>query len=417
MAYGIAKKQAALLIVLVLFVYSCNNVSHEYSKIQMYFDWLKETQDIRRSIKQIIVSLEAGIGDNVWGRDKFVEFYSFMQVIFGKEEVDSFYGVKDKEGRINYASFFYYEDYSQGEIQEIALRVKRLKDKAAEDGTKLLFVNPPALYIRDRIEYSAGLPYRDYNHRVDGFLYRLQNNGVEYIDLRETLLKYNIPIQDFFYKTDHHWRFETAFNGFIDIIDYMNEKFDAGLDPDYFYRNINNYDQKTYPKASLGSLGKRSGIHFSGLDDFTVLIPKFETRYTDIMWHLDPVYRTPQTGTVMESMVVESVLNTTTPYDSDFYSVYQGGIKGSEMVVNHLNPQGPKILFIHDSMSMPLIFYMAPMFSEIHQIWTATQKKTSIEKYIEENIFDYIIVESGEASLNYDNIYYFPSPWHKTGWD
>jgi hypothetical protein len=58
-------------------------------------------------------------------------------------------------------------------------------------------------------------------------------------------------------------------------------------------------------------------------------------------------------------------------------------------------------------MSMPLIAYMAPLFSEVHQIWTAIPNKVNIENYLQENTFDYIIVESGENSLNYDNLYFF----------
>ncbi|RXD25174.1 hypothetical protein EJB02_22500, partial [Acinetobacter baumannii] len=53
-----------------------------------------------------------------------------------------------------------------------------------------------------------------------------------------------------------------------------------GLVLDEGYTDLNQYEQISYPQSFLGSLGKRTGYGYAGMDDFIVIKPMFETNLT-----------------------------------------------------------------------------------------------------------------------------------------
>ncbi len=52
------------------------------------------------------------------------------------------------------------------------------------------------------------------------------------------------------------------------------------LDENHYYRDKENYNSIVYPKSFLGSMGRKTGILYGGIDDFTLIYPKFKTNYT-----------------------------------------------------------------------------------------------------------------------------------------
>jgi hypothetical protein len=330
----------------------------------------------------------------------------------GKQEMDNFYLIRDKGGQMVYGAFDP-EDMVGIGVQESAWRMRRMQEATSVFGTKVFFVNPPALHVRDRRQYPPGLPPQDVNHRQDSFLYWLERYGIDYLDLRETLAKYDIPMDQYFYNTDHHWRIRTAFTAFGDLITWLNNRYGANLDPEGYVRDIRNYNTKVYGNAFLGSMGRRTGIVYSGLDDFEVIWPKFDqlTNFTYLGRFTEPERMTEKTGTFTESLIYPPVIRTEKPYQTDFYSVYHSGIKSHEMIINHNSPDAPRLLMIRDSFSLPLGAFMASLFSEIHMIWPVSGEiRLNIEEYLLENTFDYIMVELSETGLYINNFYFFSEP-------
>jgi hypothetical protein len=361
----------------------------------------KEVGSVDQSLNKIglkakIMNFENLLNEHVFLKNNFIEFYAYLQVLLGKEESDNFWVVRDKKNVLNFGNF-YSEEVSSTE--ECARRMWRLRQIAAEKGTKVFFVNPPPRFRRNGEDLSSGLPSRDYNFRQDEFLYYLQSYGVDYIDLRDTLEKHPIPREEYFYRTDHHWTVETSFYAYVDIINYMNERYNTNLDMDGFCRNIDNYHSKTYANVNIGYFGRKTGINFSGLDDFTVIWPKFRTNFIYEAYYLEP-RRFRLEGPFERSLLVRELLDTKNPYESDFYSVYYGGIKSNERIININNGDGLNILMIRDSYSLPISAFMASLMREIDMLWPAAPGDLpDPELLIKNKHYDYIIVELFEDNL------------------
>ena len=362
-------------------------------------------------LKTNLIVFEGKLGENSWGKTKFIDAYAYLQRLMGKEETDNFWAVRDLNGTLSFASFY---PYDIPDVEECARRTWRLKASVEKKGTRVFFINSPARYVRNKFEFSPGLPYEDNNYLQDAFLYHLQRYGIDYVDIRTIMSKYTgILPEDYFFRTDHHWRVETAFEVFTDIISWMEDFYKLDLDPGGFYRDRDNYNYRTYHNAFLGSMGRRTGANFSGFDDFTVIWPRFDAE-TDITFDarfLEEDKTWSSRGTITGVLMYPFCLSTEDPYMVDFYAVYQGGLKPSDKIINHKNPGGPKLLLIRDSYMLPLGVFMAPMFSEIHMIWPLNDEvQIDIESYLEENTFDVIIIEMYERNLHLKSFYFFPDP-------
>ncbi|GHU65435.1 membrane protein [Spirochaetia bacterium] len=398
-AYEEGKKKIGIILLCILSVFSIINGIFQWPYL----------------IRSTITQFEHNIAENIIGRNEFIEVYGLLQKIMDKEETDNFYLVKDKNGAMNYGNFYLNIDSF---LESSAKRMKRMEQLAAPQGTSVFFINPPALYIREKMEFTSGLPYADYNSVQDGLLYYLHKYDIDYLDLRDTLKKHHILLDCYFFKTDHHWRIETAFAAFCDIIVWFRDKYDLDLDPDHFYTNINNYNIKSYPQSSIGAMGRRTGVIFGGLDDYTFIWPKFDPDIT-YQTYFDSDWRsTSIRGPLSEVLLNTELIQTSEPYDTDFYAFYEGGIKSTSKIINHDNPDGPRIMMIRDSFSLPLVIFMAPLFSEIELFWPVSgEEKTDIESYLKKNTrkntFDYIIVELDQGNIHPDNIYFYGEPWQE----
>ena len=364
-------------------------------------------QEIRFNISEF----EKTMGRTLPAGNNFIEIYAYIQKLLGKEETDNFWVVRDKNGGLSYANF-YPDDIM--DMEECARRLWRLQETVKPHGTKVFFVNPPAHYIQDHFQYSPGLPYADQNFLQDSFLYHLQLLGIDFLDLRTGFSRHpESDPKDFFFHTDHHWRTEIAFTAFTEIVSWMNRTYNTGFDPEGFYRNSDNYLFKTYPQASLGSMGRAVGVNFSGLDDFTVIIPKFgnSAEFTFEPRFLETNRPEPRRGPLNEVLLYPEFLRTKNPYNTDFYAFYQGGIKPADRIINNSLPDGSKVLLIHDSYMLPISVFLSPLFGEIQMIWAANDVyKTVIDSYLQENIFDFIIVMMYQGNLKLDSFYYFAEP-------
>ncbi len=174
---------------------------------------------------------------------------------------------------------------SNSEIEAVSQNISTLCSYQLNQGKHFLFVLTPSQISK----YENYLPtgYVDStNDTADRLLSYLDQFGVPYLDLRESLYADGLSHADAFYITDHHWTSETGFWAYGKILEKL--AFLSAVDSvDAFYVDPENYNFTTYHNVFLGSSGKRTGIYFAGVDDFSLITPKF---YTDI--HVD----IPSTG-------------------------------------------------------------------------------------------------------------------------
>lgn len=353
----------SIIFICCLLVYSVFNFLNAYQPLKQAVAVSKPAPT-----KQFVDSVNAVVNENVLGKYEMIDGYGYLQKIMDKNEESNFEIVKDTDGNLHYTYFA----KGPNPVNDLANRVQRLKGDIKSSKTRLAVLMPPDKYIRGYTKFPKGIPYNYANETADHFLTAVQKRNIDTFDFRRNLLKSNIPVDDLFYKTDHHWKIETSFWAFKDLVSFMNSKYKTNLDPNHYYTNLKNYNQITYKHSYLGSLGTKAGPFYAGVDDFTLIYPKFKTDYT---FHSEnSLFNTNTKGRFEEALISSHPFNATGGnkalynLESNQYFSYLYGNQGLVHVVNKQNPKGPKILFIKDSLTVPVAAFLSTVCSEIYLV-------------------------------------------------
>lgn len=191
------------------------------------------------------------------------------------------------------------------------------------------------------------------NAYADGLLKMLSGMGIDTLDLRETFLTADEDWGSYFFKTDHHWTPEGAFLACGTLCDVLRE--DYGLPISAAVTDPESYTRTVYPDKFLGSVGKRVGTLYGGVDDFTLWSPNFPTRFSyEVFSQGIGRFGSFDTALMFPERLKESDLYLANPY-----TAYSGGDYPLGRMINEKNPDGPRILLLRDSYACALAPFLA----------------------------------------------------------
>lgn len=315
--------------------------------------------------------------NNLYSKNQLCEFNGSMAK---KLSFIDFYkntgGIRLSNG---YVAGVYEQTSTDYEIQQMS----ELKKFCDSEGVKLLYVNEPTKYIDDTvIEEQLGL--KSYiNQNTDLFLSRLNDIGVNYIDLRDNIRAEGKDSFSMFFRTDHHWTPESGKWAAKIIAEELNN--DYGYKIDTAIYDDSNYTFTEYKDAWLGEQGKLLSEAYVGLDDYTCIEPKFNTDYT-----INGVLN----GTFSETMIdkdnyLTGDLETIYACPSWHYSYMRSGINTS-VIKNNLVEEG-KILVLGDSYEQVTSPFLSLAVNEV-QTLVLRDYYGSLQEYIKQNDIDTVIV-------------------------
>lgn len=338
----------------------------------------------------IIDDTEEFVGENVPLRRQIVEAYGLFQKAMGKHELNNMDVIRDKLGYLHKGNFF----AGFGDDQrKIAINFRRLKDFAAQNGAKCGVVITPMKVAPEEARY-IGLPYNSYYSEADTLLAWLRHYNVSCLDLRDIPGKSGLEYEQSFYKTDHHWTTPAAFEGYMSIVSWLEENEGLTLDPEGITRNAWNYSVWNYPSAMFGSLGRKAGLLFSdGTEDFSIYYPVSDGDYTLRFWDRNSSgeYSGGFRGALVDDGFVDEVqskLFTESCYDLSF--LY--GLHSKCTVENRNNPDGVRVLVLHDSYFSAVGCYLAQNVSRMDMVYILGDHMREALEMIEENNYDYVLV-------------------------
>lgn len=334
---------------------------------------------------------------NFTGKHAAWEAHAAIQAALGKSEMNDFSVIKAADGRLYRGGW--YPIYIEN-ARQLASSVAALAEAAEKTGAGVLYLNTPdTVFSVAADKLPVNMPYLDYNIAQDAFLYTLRKEGVPYLDTRYSLEAKGLSQSDVLPKTAFLLSGPGAWAVFSDLIGGLEKRFSVKLDPDGFYRDPANYEIASYPDFFMGDLAKETGPAFSGLDDFISVTPAFETDFS--YEALDMFGNFSKT----EGEAARTILNPDAlVYFNDLYDLYpQSYYRHSNTawsrVVNRLNPQGPKVLVVHDFYSAQIISHLAPLCGELHTLAYQENLPMNAEQYIQSNGFDYVIISFFSQNL------------------
>lgn len=319
--------------------------------------------------------MEEGVTDNFWLKELYVDLYGLTEKLLGRDYIrdanPSNVVVKDQDENLHFITFpFDYEQSLNGLVE--------VNEELKQEGIPLLFVQTPLKVIEDYT--TLPLSVVDYSKKnTDEFLSKLKENDIEFIDLRESVKEDGLDLSTLFFKTDHHWRTETAFWATGKVAQTLNEKYDLDLDQEGIYTDLESYNQKVYEEFFLGSQGRRVGRLYAGIDDYTLITPKFETDYEVTINKSDS--STTYAGIFEEAILKQSLLDEEESVYTNRYASYFGGDYPEVIIKNKLQKEGKKVLIVKDSFALPFSAFLSTMFEETRMIDT---------RYFKEDLLNYI---------------------------
>ena len=198
------------------------------------------------------------------------------------------------------------------------------------------------------------------------------------------MLYCNSNICQFFY-TDHHWKPEFAFYTFNKVAKVLNNNYGFNISEDI--TNQLNYDKKIYSNYFLGSLGKRVGKYYAGLDDISLITPKFET---DLRYEI-PSHNVDKQGSFSETILDYGHIEVKDYYNKNPYAVYTGGDFAFSRITNNLI-KDKKVLLIRDSFGCAFAPFLSLGVSQLDIVDLRINKDIVISEYVLENDIDIVLI-------------------------
>ncbi len=356
-----AKKLAAILFLAIIFgmmsglIFSARGLASEF--IADYRNTVLPGTPVFDRVIGATNSLERAVNNELHNREDYVNLYGWIQKTIGKKIIsDAGYGhlYKTKYNQITFT-------VAKQDVSDELERMYILKDQLDELNIPLLYVQAPFKLPADEQQLPDNI--KDYaNDNVDRFLEGLDAKEIAYLDLREGFWAQGMTQNELFFNTDHHWTIDSAFKSYGRIVDRLNE--DYGFNIGEKYINIDNFSRKTYKDYYIGSMGRRVGESFGGVDDFTLITPKFDTDYTlyEREYGEEKVFE----GSFQEAVLTNSYLKEGTPLDTNRYAVYHGDNTELEFV-NHKIDSG-KILMVKDSFGLPIYCFLSTGVHEVRAL-------------------------------------------------
>lgn len=387
-----------ILFLILLFGFSATNFW--YAKDELWKKITDATWDFEH-ISENISAVEDAIGENVLGKMELIETYGFLQEIMDKKENNDFAFVKDDNGMLYYSDF---ENQIPPYLEDNVNQAKEIAELAGKYGSTTFAIIYPDRYGEEWVQTEPGLPVQDFTEINDEWKAGLIEAEIPVIDVRPALEEAGLTGEKLFYKTDHHWRVEAAYVAYCDFVAQMNTMFGEHLDEAEYYRDMSNYNVYTYEQTFLGSMGRETGIIYSGLDDFTVIYPKFATNYERTYYMAGEIFT--EEGSFEETIFNSNYLNNDNVYANDIYSCYFDGVLIYDRVENRNCPDGPKILWIRDSYASPLAAFTSLSASEMDMIWSINYED-DVETLLAENEYDYVIISIAGMNLTNEDLFLF----------
>ncbi|MBQ9940622.1 MAG: hypothetical protein IJO74_03690 [Clostridia bacterium] len=332
--------------------------------------------------------IETVYTEKLYNKEFFVEVWSLSRRLSTGNKAtiieDAEYGniIRDTHGKLHFPAAHLDISYETGQVLEFSAFLN-------ERDIPFVYIQAPNKKLEGYTVFpDGGENYA--NEDCDKLLEILKENNINTLDLRRSIIEDNLDRDSLFYNTDHHWTTKTAFWAYGEVTDYLNRIFGLDIDPDGFYRDLENYKVTSYPESYLGSLGRRVGSAIAGYDDYDFISPDFETDYTvyDGIVSLDNPMRQ---GDFREAIVKQSILDSTDKSANKHASYFEYDY-GNLIIKNNKVNNGIKILLIKDSFSLPFAAFLSTCVSEIHMIDLRDSASPAPTEYAEKFDFDCVMV-------------------------
>jgi hypothetical protein len=284
--------------------------------------------------------------------------------------------------------------------------ISELKSYLSDRSIEFIYVQCPgklSKYDESQLPiYVSDFSNDNTDRLIDGI-----KNFADVLDLREEIFEDGLDNYDMFYRTDHHWKIESALWGAGKIAKFLREKYDLLINTDIFERS--HFAFHRLPKNFLGTTGQRASLALTEPDDFTIVTPNFPVNLRVKL----PAYAFDATGRFEDVVFFDknSINTGKTNYSTRSYAIYFGSSPTIFEIRDVNTSENKKILLLMDSFMRPSASFLALAGCNIHAI-ELKSFTGSLKSYIEKNqpnivILAYSTYMYNDSEKNRDKMFNF----------
>ena len=282
-----------------------------------------------------------------------------------------------------------YKDIYMDSVLDAADKIGRIQTLAEAVGAKFLCCPVPCGGVYETT--PRNMPNYDRAH-YNAIIEELSIRNIPSLILLEEFTARELPEDEVFFRTDHHWKPATGFQVNRLICNELSARY--GFQTEKEALDSANFKTDTYPNWFLGSYGKKVGRFFTwqGAEEFEVITPMVPTDFSETVRGREAVRTGPFKETVLYPEYLEKDY-----YHTKNYCVYSGGDFHLQVIQNRLRPDGAKILVIRDSFACVVTPFLALQAGELHVVDERNAdhvfgEAVDLESYIKTIRPDYIII-------------------------
>ena len=312
----------------------------------------------------LLEGAESAVNSDLDRDHLFIQLYGGVQNLSGRRVIQDMVAgntvAKLSTGALNFVNLGAAAQPDQAAVDARAEATAEFAGALEELGVPYLYVAAPQKIQRGGDTLPKGLEENG-NATCDSYLEGLDRLGVDYIDLRP-LFESNGIYSNWFFYTDHHWKPEAAFFAWQYLAGELDVRY--GIETPSILTDPNNWQTTVLEDFFLGSQGKRVGSLYAGVDDFTIYTPKFDTNLTYV--NSDGSFN--RSGPFEQSVCFPERVAEKDWFNGNPYTYYSGGDYGMATMINHNNPDGPKVVLLRESFSCTMAPFLSLSCSELTTI-------------------------------------------------
>ena len=386
------EKVVAIIFLAIIFSILIFTIITKYEELKTQVVAIFQNEEIStyEKVVELTQNTETLFNEEIYGKNEFVDIYGLVQKVLLKNYIeDSNDPTRDVVKLTNHMLTFIQK---KEDMVTRANHIAELKGEIEKDGIPFLYIQAP-YKVRDNTDLPTGVI--DYaNENADTLLNRLQEQQVTTVDLRNDFKE--MPIEEEYFVTDHHWKIETAFQAVNHISEILNTQYNFHIDN--FYADIQHYNKILQNNAYLGSIGKRNGRFYAGLDDFEYIVPNFETQLS--------VNKSGEikNGSFEDTIIMQELLENDILLNK--YACYFGGDFPEIIIQNENIISDKKILVIQDSYGLPFSSFLSLRVKELRTIDLRHFEGSEIE-YIKQYKPDIVLMIYNPSSFYIEKNFQF----------
>lgn len=328
--------------------------------------------------------IEAAINENTIFRYPLSEIYCSLEKGMGLVKIVS----ADQSVIVLDEGYFSYS-HEKVDTDVTADKVKNFQNSLAKHDIDFLYVMAPDK-CSETDENSIYKGYIDYTEEnAEKLSIKLQEREVNFLNLQERAADQGSNVKDFFFKTDHHWKPNSALWGAKKVAEELNENYGFCIDTMLYSQE--NFDARIYEDIFLGSQGKKVTLAYAEPENIEILSPIYETNLHVAI----PKFGLNLTGTFEETFIDQMQLaEGSYPekyYELNRYAAYGYGDQPLITVKNLQISDGKKVLMVKDSFAGTLAPFLSLGLSDM-AIIDLRHFTESLQCYIEEYDPDMAII-------------------------